>query len=91
MDQKFQSQGTTIEKGIETRHEKWEIWLKEEEFGEWKSERSKHLLFFDRAPKGNPKATGGGGVLLDPDGKLDLSYAWGLGVDTNNRVEALTL
>jgi hypothetical protein len=69
--------------GIETRHEKWEIWLKEEEFGEWKSQRSKHLLFFDEASKGNPKTTGGGGVLLDPNEKLELSYAWGLGVDTN--------
>jgi hypothetical protein len=39
---------------IETRHEKWEIRLKEEEFGEWKRQRSKHLLFFDGASKGNP-------------------------------------
>jgi ribonuclease HI len=28
---------------------------------------------------------------LDPDEKLELSYAWGLGVDTNNRAEALAL
>jgi ribonuclease HI len=76
---------------IETKHENWEIRLKEEEFGEWKRQRKKHLLFFDGASKGNPGATGGGGVLLAPDGKLELSYAWGLGEDSNNRAEALAL
>jgi hypothetical protein len=68
---------------IKTRREKWEIWLKEEEFREWKRQRSKNLLFFDEAFKVNSRATGGG-VLLDPDRKLELSYAWGLGADTNN-------
>jgi ribonuclease HI len=77
--------------GNETRQEKWEIQMKEEEFGEWKSQRSKHILFFDGASKGNPGVAGGGGVLLNPDGQLELSYAWGLGVETNNRAEALAL
>ena len=65
--------------------------MKEEEFREWKSQRSKHLLFFDGASKGNPRIIGRGGVLLDPNGKLELSYAWGLGVDTNNPEESLAL
>lgn len=36
-------------------------------------------------------ATGGGGILIDPDGLTELSYSWGLGVDTNNIAEALAL
>jgi hypothetical protein len=77
--------------GNESRQEKWEIWMKEEEFEEWKRQRRKHLLFFDGASKGNPKAASGGGVLLNPNEQLELSYAWGLGVETNNRAEALAL
>jgi ribonuclease HI len=34
---------------------------------------------------------GGGGVLVNPNGQLELSYAWGLGAETNNRAEALAL
>jgi len=54
---------------IETKHENWEIRLKEEEFEEWNRQRRKHLLFFDVASKGNPRAAGGGGVLW-PQTKL---------------------
>ena len=36
-------------------------------------------------------AAGGGGVLFDPGGHLNLSYAWNLGSDTNNMAEALAL
>ena len=34
---------------------------------------------------------GGRGVLFDPGGHLNLSYAWNLGSDTNNMAEALAL
>lgn len=54
--------------------------MEEEDFEEWKRQRSKHILFFDGASKGNPRVAGGGGVLVNPNGQLDLSYAWGLGV-----------
>ena len=30
-------------------------------------------------------------MLFDPDGQLNLSYAWNLGSDTNNMAEALAL
>ena len=50
-----------------------------------------HCLFFDGASKGNPWASDGGGVILDPGGETILSFAWGLGHDSNNRVEALAL
>ena len=34
---------------------------------------------------------GGGGVLFYPDGNLEISFSWGLGVDTNSQDEALAL
>jgi ribonuclease HI len=69
----------------------WEIRLEEQDFIKWRSSLEDHCLFFDGASKGNPGAAGGGGVLLNPVGDLTLSYAWGLGQDTNNRAEALAL
>ena len=32
-----------------------------------------------------------GGVILDPDGKTEHSFAWGLGIRTNNEAEWLAL
>ena len=34
---------------------------------------------------------GGGGILLNPDEILELSYSLGIGEDTNNIAEALAL
>jgi ribonuclease HI len=48
-------------------------------------------LFFDGASKGNPGSTGGGGVLVSPTGHLEFSFSWGLGIESNNRAEALAL
>lgn len=50
-----------------------------------------HSLFFDGASKGNPGATDGGGVLLNPAGSITLSFSLGLGQNSNNRAEALAL
>jgi ribonuclease HI len=36
-------------------------------------------------------ATGGGGVIYDPDEFQELVYSWGLGEETNNNAEALSL
>ena len=33
----------------------------------------------------------GGGVILSPDGNQELSYSWGLGIESNNMAEALAL
>ena len=46
-----------------------------------------HCLFFDGASKGNPGPSGGGGVILSPSGSTRSSYAWGLGVESNNFAE----
>jgi ribonuclease HI len=48
-------------------------------------------LSFDGASKGNPGLAGGGGIVESPNGSTILSYAWGLGTETNNRAEALAL
>jgi hypothetical protein len=34
---------------------------------------------------------GSGGIILDPKGKQELNYEWGLGIDTNNKARAYAL
>jgi ribonuclease HI len=77
--------------GSKGKHETWEIWKEEEDFEEWNRKRNQHILFFDKASKGNPLMEGGGGVLVSPNELLEIAYAWGLGIETNNRAEALEL
>jgi len=48
-------------------------------------------LFFDGASNGNSGQAGGGGVILSPDNSFLSSFAWGLGVDSNNKAEAMAL
>ena len=48
-------------------------------------------LFFDGASKGNPGMAGGGGVVICPEGKIEVEYSWNIGVDSNNMVEAYGL
>lgn len=50
-----------------------------------------HCLFFDGASKGNPGVVGSGVVLLRPGGSSELRFHWGLGIESNNRAEALAL
>lgn len=69
----------------------WEIRLEEQEFIKWRSALGEHCLFFDGASKGNLGATSGGGVILNPDGSTEIRFHWGLGIESNNRVEALAL
>ena len=69
----------------------WEIRKDKEGFETWCKEQGRSLLFFDRAAKGNPGEAGGGGVLYDPEGNMNLTYSWNLGIDSNNMAEALAL
>ena len=69
----------------------WEIRLEEAEFTNWRCSLGVHCLFFDGASKGNPGPSGGGGVILFPSGSNRTSYAWGLGVDSNNVAEFYAL
>eukprot|EP00253_Pinus_taeda_P010228 PITA_10228 len=72
-------------------HANWEIRLEESEFIKWRSALEDHYLFFDGASKGNPGIAGSGGVLLNPGGFTEMRFHSGLGIETNNRAEALAL
>ena len=71
--------------------QKWEIRKDRDDFKLWCKELGRNLLFFDGASKGNPREAGGGGVIFDPDGDLNLTYSWNLGIESNNMAEALAL
>ena len=60
-------------------------------FQMWQNLFHKNSLMFDGASKGNPGAAGGEGILVNPEGSIDLTYSWGLGTDTNNIAEVLAL
>jgi len=77
--------------GSNSLQEAWEIWKEEQDFEDWKRKENQHILFFDGASKGNPGLVGRGGVLVSPTIHLELRFAWGLGIETNNRAEALAL
>ena len=49
------------------------------------------VLFMDGASKGYPRAAGGGGVIITPEGNLEINFTWGLGLKTNNMAKALAL
>jgi hypothetical protein len=69
----------------------WELRMEKQEMEEWKRAKNNYILSFDGASKGNPGTTGGGGILVSPTRLTNLIFAWGLGMETNNRAEALTL
>jgi ribonuclease HI len=76
---------------IPPRIRNWEIRLSEQEFLKWRSTLDDWWLLFDGASKGNPGRAGGGGILLEPNGSINLSLAWGLGFASNNQAEFLAL
>ena len=61
------------------------------QFENWLRERKIFKLFFDGASKGNPRRAGGGGVIIDPGGKVEAEYSWNIGYDSNNMAEAYGL
>ena len=67
----------------------WEIRLSSKEFSIWFREKNSYALFFDGASKGNPGVAGAGGILLDPRGQIEQTFAWGLGIISNNEAEWL--
>ena len=66
----------------------WEIRLDKSQFGNWMKERKIFKLFFECASKGNPGMVGGGGVIICPEGKIEVVYFWNIGIDSNNMAEA---
>ena len=54
-------------------------------------EKKKWILQYDGASKGNPWVAGGGVIIINPEGKIEIRYVWGLGKKTNNQAKALSL
>ena len=48
-------------------------------------------MFFDGASKGNPGRVGGGEVIINPGGKVEIEYYWNIGYNSNNMAEAYGL
>jgi ribonuclease HI/exonuclease III len=71
--------------------EPWEVREKGNDFVNWKCKIKTPILHFDGASKGNPGPSGGGGTIEEPNQDKITQYALGLGIDTNNRAEALAL
>ena len=71
--------------------EEWDIRMDNSQFENWLKERKFFKLFFDGASKGNPGKVGGGGVIINPNGKVEVEYSWNIGYDTNNMAEAYGL
>ena len=71
--------------------EEWDIRMDCGQFASWLKEQKTFKLFFDGASKGNPGKAGGGGVIIDPDGKVEIEFSWNIGNDSNNMAEAYGL
>ena len=71
--------------------EEWDIRMECDQFASWLKEKKTFKLFFDGASKGNPGKAGGGGVIIDPDGKVEIEFSWNIGNDSNNMAEAYRL
>ena len=52
--------------------EDWEIRMDKSQFENWLREMKIFKLFFDGTSKGNPGREGGGGIILDPGGKVEI-------------------
>jgi len=63
----------------------WKLGLRKKELEEWKTRHISHIIFFDRASKGNQGEARVGGVIIDPNGKQEFTYDWGVGITSNNQ------
>ena len=65
--------------------------MSKEELVNLKKNQNRYCLYFNRPSNHNPRKVGAGGVILDPDGKENVTYEWGLGQTSNNKAEAYNL
>jgi len=69
----------------------WKLRGPEEEIRGWIQNQKRPSLHFDGASKNNPGQAGVGGVIKDQQGKILVTYEWGLGIMSNNKAEAYSL
>ena len=69
----------------------WQIRLSEKEFSDWWKSKNRTSIFFDGASKGNSWKAREGGLIFHPGGKLETSFSWGIGQNTNNQAELFAL
>lgn len=69
----------------------WKIREPDDIFQKWWRTQKLTSIFFDGASKGNPRVADAGGVIYSTDGTKRDSFAWGLGLKTNNQAEILRL
>eukprot|EP00253_Pinus_taeda_P035972 PITA_35972 len=69
----------------------WKLRGPEEEIRGWIQNQKRPSLHFDGASKNNPRQVGVGGVIKDQQGKIMVTYEWGLGIMSNNKAEAYSL
>ena len=69
----------------------WQITHSEKEFSNWWKSKNKATIFFDGASKGNPGKAGAGGLIFSPGKKLEISFSWVIGKNTNNQAELFAL
>ena len=53
----------------------WEIRKNSKDFIMWRTRLNTHSLLFDGAAKCNPGQVGAGGIIFDPGGKIEITYA----------------
>ena len=84
-----------LEFSVETRKNKididWKIRVNGKDFSGWIIKQARHSLFFDGVAKGNPGKAGAGGVIKNIEGRIEHSFAWGLGHSTSIQAKALSL
>ena len=69
----------------------WKIWLKYKYFTVWTGSCARPTLFFYGASKSNLGIAGVGGIIINENGKSLISYEWGLGSPSNDKMEAYAL
>jgi len=69
----------------------WKLRGSKEEVKHWILDQKRPSLHFEGASKNNPGKAGAGGIIKDHNGKIILSYEWGLGNASNNAAEAYSL